>query len=60
MTWTKEDLKFLKKHRDFCVEFYLKGYDLRTAGLIIGEIIKNVEGQNTQGTAQRKIVVRWC
>lgn len=60
MTWTKEDLSFLKKQRDFCADYMLKGLDLRRSGLILTEIIDNVKRENTKGTSQRKIVVRWC
>ena len=60
MKWATEDLPFLRKQRDFCAEYMLKGLDLRDAGLIWVEAIKDVERKNTKGTSQRKIAVRWC
>lgn len=61
MIWNKDDLLFLVKHRDFCAEYMLKGLDLRQSGLILGEIIKNVnERSDNSGSKASKIVVRWC
>jgi hypothetical protein len=60
MKWEKEDLSFLKQQRDFCVDYTLKGLELRESALILGEIIKNVERKDNKRASKRKLIVRWC
>ena len=60
LQWKREDLSCLRKHRDFCVDYMLKGVDLKGSAVTLTEIIDDVERKNTKGTAQRKLVVRWC